>query len=135
MRGAGCTINDIADREFDAKVARTATRPLPSGAVTLRQALVFLALQLAIGLAIDPLLLLVPAAIGASCAFMMPVATPPNAIVFASGHVTIRQMASAGFWLNFVSIALVTLAAYTVVIWFLDADLSSLPAWATPVTE
>lgn len=52
MRGAGCTINDIADREFDARVARTATRPLPSGAVTLRQAFVFLALQLAVGLAI-----------------------------------------------------------------------------------
>lgn len=52
MRGAGCTINDIADREFDAKVARTATRPLPSGAVTLRQAVAFLGLQLAVGLAI-----------------------------------------------------------------------------------
>ena len=49
MRGAGCTINDIADREFDARVARTASRPLPSGAVNVRQALFFLALQLAIG--------------------------------------------------------------------------------------
>ncbi len=52
MRGAGCTVNDIVDRKFDGQVARTATRPLPSGAVTLRQALVFLALQLAVGLAI-----------------------------------------------------------------------------------
>jgi 4-hydroxybenzoate polyprenyltransferase len=52
MRSAGCTINDIVDREIDGRVARTATRPLPSGAVTLRQALVFLALQLALGLAI-----------------------------------------------------------------------------------
>jgi 4-hydroxybenzoate polyprenyltransferase len=52
MRGAGCTINDIADRDFDARVARTATRPLPSGAVTLRQAFAFLGLQLAVGLAI-----------------------------------------------------------------------------------
>ncbi|TVR83140.1 MAG: 4-hydroxybenzoate octaprenyltransferase [Rhodospirillales bacterium] len=50
MRGAGCTVNDIADREFDAKVARTASRPLPSGAVSVRQALVFLTLLLAIGL-------------------------------------------------------------------------------------
>jgi len=49
MRGAGCTVNDIADRDFDAKVARTATRPLASGALSLRQALVFLALQLLIG--------------------------------------------------------------------------------------
>ncbi len=52
MRGAGCTWNDITDREFDAKVARTATRPLPSGAVSLRAALVFLFLQLLAGLAI-----------------------------------------------------------------------------------
>ncbi len=52
MRGAGCTWNDITDREFDAKVARTATRPLPSGAVSLRAAFAFLFLQLLIGLAI-----------------------------------------------------------------------------------
>jgi 4-hydroxybenzoate polyprenyltransferase len=52
MRGAGCTWNDILDRDFDAKVARTATRPLPSGAVTLRGAYVFLGLQLLAGLAI-----------------------------------------------------------------------------------
>ena len=50
MRGAGCTINDIADRDFDARVARTATRPLASGALSLKQAFVFLALQLALGL-------------------------------------------------------------------------------------
>ncbi len=52
MRGAGCTVNDLADREFDAKVARTAGRPLPSGAITPKQALAFLILQLAIGLAV-----------------------------------------------------------------------------------
>ena len=52
MRGAGCTWNDITDRDFDARVARTASRPIPSGAVGLRGALVFLALQLAVGLAI-----------------------------------------------------------------------------------
>jgi 4-hydroxybenzoate polyprenyltransferase len=49
MRGAGCTFNDIVDRDFDAKVARTSTRPLPSGAVSVRQAVLFMALQLAIG--------------------------------------------------------------------------------------
>ncbi len=52
MRGAGCTWNDITDRDFDARVARTASRPIPSGAVGLRGALAFLALQLAVGLAI-----------------------------------------------------------------------------------
>ncbi len=49
MRGAGCTINDIIDRDIDAKVERTRVRPLPSGQVTVKQALAFLALQCAIG--------------------------------------------------------------------------------------
>ena len=49
MRGAGCTYNDIVDRDFDGRVARTALRPIPSGEVSVTQAWVFLALQLAIG--------------------------------------------------------------------------------------
>ncbi|MEO5374234.1 MAG: 4-hydroxybenzoate octaprenyltransferase [Alphaproteobacteria bacterium] len=50
MRGAGCTYNDIVDRDFDARVARTAARPIPSGAVTARQATVFLGGLLLVGL-------------------------------------------------------------------------------------
>jgi 4-hydroxybenzoate polyprenyltransferase len=50
MRSAGCTVNDLADRDYDAKVARTATRPIPSGQITPRQALVFLAMELLAGL-------------------------------------------------------------------------------------
>jgi 4-hydroxybenzoate polyprenyltransferase len=61
MRGAGCTVNDIVDRDIDAKVARTATRPLASGRLSLTQALVFLALQLGVGFVI--LLQLSPLAI------------------------------------------------------------------------
>jgi len=52
MRGAGCTINDIADADFDGKVARTAARPIPSGAVSRKQAALFLVLQLLVGLAV-----------------------------------------------------------------------------------
>jgi 4-hydroxybenzoate polyprenyltransferase len=52
MRGAGCTINDMADRDIDGKVARTALRPLASGALSMRQAWQFLALQLFIGLVV-----------------------------------------------------------------------------------
>src|SRR4051795_2375820 len=52
MRGAGCTFNDIVDRDFDASVERTRWRPIPSGAVSVRAAAVFLALQLAIGAAV-----------------------------------------------------------------------------------
>ena len=58
-------------------------------------------------LGFDPMFLLVPATLAATCAFMLPVATPPNAIVFGSGHIAIRSMAKAGFWLNLVSIALI----------------------------
>jgi sodium-dependent dicarboxylate transporter 2/3/5 len=57
---------------------------------------------------IHPLLLMVPAALSASCAFMLPVATPPNAIVFASGHISIGQMVRAGIILNLVGILLIT---------------------------
>jgi 4-hydroxybenzoate polyprenyltransferase len=52
MRGAGCTLNDIADRDFDGKVERTRMRPIPSGAVSVPQAIAFMALELAIGAAI-----------------------------------------------------------------------------------
>ena len=67
MRGAGCTLNDIADRGYDAQVARTRLRPLPSGAVSVRQAIIFLLLQLAVGAAIlfsfDRLTILLGAAV------------------------------------------------------------------------
>ncbi len=63
-------------------------------------------------LGLEPLALAVPAAIAASCAFMLPVATPPNAIVFGSGRVRIREMSRAGFWLNLIAIVTVTFLAY-----------------------
>jgi 4-hydroxybenzoate polyprenyltransferase len=52
MRGAGCTYNDIVDRRIDARVARTRGRPIPSGAVSLKQAWIFVAAQLALAFAI-----------------------------------------------------------------------------------
>jgi len=69
----------------------------------------------AIGLDIDPFLLIVPAGIAASCAFMLPVATPPNAIVFGSGLVSIPQMSRVGFWLNLVAILLIPFMAWAVI--------------------
>ena len=52
MRGAGCTLNDIVDRDYDGRVARTRLRPIPSGRVSVRQAAAFMALQLAVGAAV-----------------------------------------------------------------------------------
>lgn len=60
---------------------------------------------MASGLGVEPLLLIVACALGSSCAFMMPVGTPPNAIAFGSGLVTMRQMRRTGLWLNLVAIA------------------------------
>lgn len=61
---------------------------------------------------VHPLLLMAPAAIAASCAFMLPVATPPNTIVFGTGYVTMAQMVRAGLWLNLGSILLVGIVTY-----------------------
>lgn len=61
------------------------------------------------GLGIDPLPIIIPATIAASCAFMLPVATPPNAIVFGSNLIRIPQMAKAGFWLNICGILVISL--------------------------
>jgi sodium-dependent dicarboxylate transporter 2/3/5 len=67
---------------------------------------------MAVGLGTSPYLLILPAALAASCAFMMPVATPPNAIVFGSGHIRIGQMVRAGVGLNVVGIVLVVVLMY-----------------------
>lgn len=78
---------------------------------------------------LHPFLLMIPAAISASCAFMLPVATPPNAIVFASGYVTVPQMARVGIWLNLIGVVLITVIVYMFVAPVLQIDFSSLPSW------
>lgn len=86
--------------------------------------------SVAIGLGENPLLLAIPTAMGASCAFMLPVATPPNAIVYGSDKITIPQMSKAGLWLNFLFIGLISLAALTVISWFFGIEIGVLPDWA-----
>jgi sodium-dependent dicarboxylate transporter 2/3/5 len=72
---------------------------------------------LAVSSGIDPMLLFAPTALAASCAFMLPVATAPNAVVYSTGQVTISQMASAGLKLNLVAIFVVTGLSYALVPW------------------
>ena len=86
---------------------------------------------LALSVGENPLLFAAPAAIAASCAFMMPVATPPNAIVFASGKLTIPQMARAGFLLNIVGIVLVTALTYTIMLAAFGVEVGVVPDWVS----
>lgn len=84
----------------------------------------------AIAMGVHPFSTIVGACVAASFAFMLPVATPPNAVVFGSGCVTIKQMAAAGFWLNILGAVLITISVvyFLPVIW--GIDLNVLPSWA-----
>jgi solute carrier family 13 (sodium-dependent dicarboxylate transporter), member 2/3/5 len=80
-------------------------------------------------LGVHPFLLCLPVAVGCSYAFMMPMGTPPNSLVFASGRVNIRQMARAGFVLNILSIITITLVVYFLAPALLNFDrTATLPA-------
>jgi sodium-dependent dicarboxylate transporter 2/3/5 len=68
--------------------------------------------SVAVSLHMDPLLLGIPMTLGASCASMLPMGTPPNAIVFASGHIKMKDMIKTGLVMNIVSIILITLFCY-----------------------
>jgi sodium-dependent dicarboxylate transporter 2/3/5 len=73
------------------------------------------------GMGWDPLLVLIPVTLAASCGFMLPVATPPNAIAYGSGHVEAQAMVRAGFWLNLVGIALILAVMFTLGRWVFPA--------------
>lgn len=70
--------------------------------------------SLADALGMNPLMLGIPMTLAASCASMLPMGTPPNAIVFASGHIRLKQMTKAGFVMNIIAVILITLFC-----WFL----------------
>ena len=77
---------------------------------------------LSLVLDVHPYILLVAATMAASCAFMLPVATPPNALVFGSGYLKIANMVKSGFWMNIISIILLSLIIYFLLplIWKFD---------------
>lgn len=68
--------------------------------------------SLAVGIQVHPYFLLVGATLAASCAFMLPVATPPNAVVFGSGYIKIEEMVKKGIWMNLLSIVIVSIFVY-----------------------
>ena len=85
--------------------------------------------SVAVNIKINPLLLMIPATLSASCAFMMPIATPPNAIVFGSGRIKIAEMARTGFLINIIGIIMITLL-YFVGPAIFDIDPNVFPEWA-----
>ncbi len=82
---------------------------------------------MALTLDVSPYILLVGATVAASCAFMLPVATPPNAVVFGSGFLRIPDMVRRGIWMNVVSIFVVLLFVYFLLPWIWDFDPFSFP--------
>jgi sodium-dependent dicarboxylate transporter 2/3/5 len=85
---------------------------------------------LAISLGQNPLLFLVPTALAANCSYMMPVGTPPNAIVYGSGLITLPQMARAGLLLNIVLVPILLGAMLLLAPWVFGLELNRIPAWA-----
>lgn len=102
---------------------------LTSNTATTEMILPILA-SVAVAMQINPLLLMIPATISASCAFMMPVATPPNAIVFGSGRIKISEMARVGIVLNIIGVIIVTVMFYLIGTIVFSIDLSVFPGWA-----
>jgi sodium-dependent dicarboxylate transporter 2/3/5 len=76
------------------------------------------------------MLLMIPATLSASCAFMLPVATPPNAIIFGTHRLSVGQMAKAGIVLNLVGIVIVVLGTYMLSSAALPIDVHTFPDWA-----
>ena len=102
---------------------------LTSNTATTEMILPILA-SVAVAMKTNPLLLMIPATISASCAFMMPVATPPNAIVFGSGRIKISEMARVGIFINIIGIIIITVIFYLIGTVVFSIDSSVFPGWA-----
>jgi sodium-dependent dicarboxylate transporter 2/3/5 len=104
---------------------------LTSNTATTEMILPILA-SVAVAIKTNPLLLMIPATLSASCAFMMPVATPPNTIIFGSGRITIAEMARVGIAINLIGVAVISLLFFFLGTAVLEIDPASVPTWAVP---
>jgi sodium-dependent dicarboxylate transporter 2/3/5 len=85
---------------------------------------------LSVALGINPIILMVPATISCSTAFMLPIATPPNAIVFGSGYLQIRDMVKVGFIMNILGLLLIAAVVYLLAEPVFNIDWNQFPVWA-----
>ena len=86
--------------------------------------------SIAVAMKTNPLMLLIPATLSASCAFMMPVATPPNAIIFGSGRVKIYEMVKAGVFINVIGVFVITTVFLALGTLVFAIDPNVIPDWA-----
>lgn len=84
--------------------------------------------DMSIKIKVNPLLIMFPATIASSFAFILPVSTPPNAVVFSKGYVTAGDMMRCGSVMSLISVVITTLSMYTYIDWFMN--LTELPKWA-----
>jgi sodium-dependent dicarboxylate transporter 2/3/5 len=102
---------------------------LTSNTATTEMVLPILA-AIAVATETHPLILMIPATLSASCAFMMPVATPPNAIIFGSGRISVGEMARVGIVLNVLGALVIAGLVYTLGTVVFDIDPGVVPQWA-----
>ena len=114
-------------------LAITFLTELTSNTATTEMILPILA-AVAVATGVHPLVLMIPATMSASCAFMMPVATPPNAIVFGSNRFSIAEMARAGIVLNLLGALVISSVVYTLGLVVFDVDPAVLPPWAMSIS-
>jgi sodium-dependent dicarboxylate transporter 2/3/5 len=107
---------------------------LTSNTATTEMILPILA-SVSFAMTVNPLLFMIPATLSASCAFMMPVATPPNAIVFGSGRVSIAEMARTGFFINLIGVVVITAIFYSLGTLVFSIDPSVFPDWAKEIVS
>ncbi|MBX3179649.1 MAG: SLC13/DASS family transporter [Candidatus Hydrogenedentes bacterium] len=103
---------------------------LTSNAATTEMLLPVIA-ALAVAIQVHPFLLIIPVTLACSFAFMLPVATPPNALIFGTNRVKMLDMARTGFVFNLLAVALVTIGIFTLGSTIFAIDLDAMPAWAT----
>ena len=115
-------------------VSLTFLTEVTSNTATTQMILPILA-SLGVAMGENPLLLMIPATLSASCAFMMPVATPPNAIVFGSGRVRIGDMVKTGFFINIIGVVVISLLFYFVGTAVFSIDAGMQPEWAKLTTS
>jgi sodium-dependent dicarboxylate transporter 2/3/5 len=114
---------------FVIAIGMTFLTELTSNTATTEMLLPVLA-GLSVSVQVNPLLFMLPATISASMAFMLPVATPPNAIIFGSNRITVMQMAKNGIILNIIGAIIISLFTYFWGMTIFDINMESLPNWA-----